>query len=73
MPPVIDGPKSPLFTPISFEGNINYSNLPEMGVSKEMAQAVEYAPSESCVCAGIPFEVKKPIFVNNYKPVYLPE
>jgi len=65
MPPIIDGPKSPLFQPIQFEGNVKFSDLPNLGVTEAMAYVISSAPSGSCVCNGIPFEVGDPIFVND--------
>jgi hypothetical protein len=73
MPAIIDGPKSPLFTPIP--RNTKFSDLPNLGISDVMAEAVQFSPSGSCVCTGIPFEVGDPIFVKDqpvkidFKPV----
>ena len=65
MPPVIDGPKSPLFTPIQFNGNIKFSDLPKQGVSDIMTESLRFFPSGSCICNGIPFEVIDPVFIKD--------
>jgi hypothetical protein len=52
-----DGPTSPLFTPLAFQGNTSLTALAGAGVSPEMAAALEHAPSGDCVCWGIPFNV----------------
>ncbi len=57
MPSVKDGPSSTLFTPISLKGNTSLSDLPNSGISDEMVAVCEHAPSGSCVCWGIPFEI----------------
>jgi hypothetical protein len=52
-----DGPSSPLFAPLSLKGNVALSNLASVGVSDEMAAALEHAPGGACVAWGIPFEI----------------
>lgn len=44
MPAVQDGPRSPLFAPLPFKGQMPIADLPSAGVSSEMAAALEYAP-----------------------------
>ena len=56
MPSVQDGPRSPLFAPLSLQGNVALSNLADVGLSDEMTAALEHAPSGDCVAWGIPFE-----------------
>ena len=65
MPPIIDGPKSSLFRPLQFRGNVKFSDLQNLGVSDLMSNAVQFAPSGSCVCNGIPFEIADPVFVKD--------
>jgi hypothetical protein len=57
MPSIKDGPSSSSFKPVSFKGNMALSGLRDFGVSGEMAQAAEHAPSGQCVGWGIPFEI----------------
>ncbi len=57
MPSVQDGPSSDRFTPLPFTGNMALSQLAELGISEEMAAALEHAPGGACVCWGIPFEI----------------
>ena len=52
-----DGPSSSHFKPFPFKGSTALSGLRDLGVSGEMAQAAEHAPSGECVCWGIPFEI----------------
>jgi hypothetical protein len=54
---VQDGPKSSLFVPLTFKGNVSLSELASVGISDEMSTALEHAPSGACVAWGIPFEV----------------
>jgi hypothetical protein len=54
---VRDGPVSSLFTPLPFKGNMGLSELTDVGVSDEMAAALEHAPTGNCVDWGIPFEI----------------
>ena len=49
MPSINDGPSSPLFTPLPFEGNVSLAKLAEAGISDEMAAALEHAPSGAYV------------------------
>ena len=57
MPSVRDGPSTDLFKPLPFKGNMALSKLADMGVSAEMAAALEHAPLGACVSWGIPFEI----------------
>ena len=54
---VRDGPVSPLFTSLPFEGNVGLAELTGAKVSQEMAAALEHAPTGDCVGWGIPFEI----------------
>jgi hypothetical protein len=54
---VKDGPISPLFWSLSLQGNASLADLPSLGISDEMAQALEHAPQGECVGWGIPFAV----------------
>ncbi|MER9222957.1 CehA/McbA family metallohydrolase [Mesorhizobium sp. M0644] len=61
-----DGPVSPLFRPISFDGNFSFEELAgHQDVSAELAQAAPFAHSGSCVAWGIPFEIGRPIFLKD--------
>jgi len=68
MPPLKDGPASPLFLPLPLRGNVSFSKLPDAGVSKEMARVIDNAPAGSCVAWGIPFKIGRPVVVKE-KPV----
>ncbi len=56
MPSVHDGPRTTLFTPLPFQGNVTLPGL--AGTSPEMAAALEHAPSGDCTGWGIPFRVE---------------
>jgi hypothetical protein len=58
-----DGPASPLFSPLIFQGNVTLDELADRGISEEMAAAVEHAPSGACICWGIPFQVDAPVMI----------
>ncbi|MEI9418895.1 CehA/McbA family metallohydrolase [Mesorhizobium sp. Cs1321R2N1] len=61
-----DGPASPLFRPVSFEGNFTFEELArDQHASAELAQAIPFAHSGSCVAWGIPFEVGRPVFLRD--------
>jgi len=51
-----DGPPSPLFDTIPFEGNTSFSSLPE-SVSEGMAKAADQAPVGPGTAWGIPFQI----------------
>jgi hypothetical protein len=55
MPPLQDGPASPLFTPLLVQGNITRPALAEGAISPEMAAALPQAPAGACISWGIPF------------------
>ncbi|MHB9031499.1 MAG: CehA/McbA family metallohydrolase [Anaerolineae bacterium] len=64
MNPNQDGPASPLFTPLVFEGNADFGNLAgQAGVSPEMAAAADRAPRGDCTAWGIPFRVRRPVLL----------
>jgi hypothetical protein len=54
---VVDGPASPLFTTLPFDGNSTLADLARSGLSETLRQNVRHAPSGDCVCWGIPFRV----------------
>ncbi|CDX24951.1 conserved hypothetical protein [Mesorhizobium plurifarium] len=59
-----DGPASPLFRPIRFDGNFSFEELIcNQGVSADLAQAAPFAHSGSCVAWGIPFEIGRPLLL----------
>jgi hypothetical protein len=63
-----DGPSSPHFRIVPFKGNVTLSGLRDFGVSAEMAQAADHAPSGQCVGWGIPFEIGDVVAIRN-RPV----
>ena len=52
-----DGPSSSHFNPLPFKGNVTLFGLRDFGISSEMVQAADHAPSGQCVGWGIPFEI----------------
>lgn len=59
-----DGPSSPLFTPLPFDGNADLALLAgdpgqalAFGMSEQMVSALDAAPTGSCTGWGVPFEV----------------
>ncbi len=59
---IVDGPSSPLFTPLTLAGNVLPGELP--GVTKELAQSIRHAPTGNCVHWGIPFESSAHVIVS---------
>ncbi len=57
MPPIMDGPASGLFRPITLGGNARLEDLNSAGLSPAMTAALPHAPSGACTAWGIPFEV----------------
>jgi hypothetical protein len=55
--PSHDGPRSSLFSPLHFSGNISFQSLDSAGVSETMAAAADKAVQGSCTGWGIPFMV----------------
>jgi hypothetical protein len=56
MPTIVDGPASPLFRPVKYQGTSSTEELTEAGISTEMARAIPFAPRGRCVGWGIPFD-----------------
>jgi len=65
MAPQHDGPASPLFEALPFEGTVSFRALPGAEVSAVMRASVERAPRGPCTGWGIPFQVKKPLLIEN--------
>ncbi|MBW2366972.1 MAG: CehA/McbA family metallohydrolase [Deltaproteobacteria bacterium] len=73
MPAVIDGPRSPLFTPLPIEGNFSAKDPAGISLPDGMERCLLDAPIGPCVCWGIPFEVGNPVMVKaNDEPFYIP-
>src|SRR5438874_333641 len=66
----IDGPASPLFTPIPLDGNAALSEAGLAMLSPVAREAVQHAPWGDCVCWGIPFHVGR-VAVATTEPVQL--
>jgi len=62
---VQDGPVSIQFFPLQLSGNMTLAELANVGISAEMVAALEYAPTDSCVGWGIPFEIGKVIVLTD--------
>ncbi|THK35187.1 hypothetical protein EHS39_26415 [Ensifer sp. MPMI2T] len=59
-----DGPASPLFWPLSIDGNFSFEELAaHPDVSVDLSAAAPFAHVGSCVAWGIPFEVGRPVFL----------
>lgn len=74
MPIVKDGPHSSRFAPLPFQGNPAFcklapSDLASFGISGQMAEALEHAPSGACVSWGIPFEIKEVVVLKDQPAV----
>ena len=54
---VNDGPTTQHFRPVPLGGGVTSAHLPSVGISEEMAAALEYAPTGPCSAWGIPFEI----------------
>jgi hypothetical protein len=65
MAPQHDGPASPLFEALPFEGTVSFRALPGAEVSPAMRTSVERAPRGPCTGWGIPFQVKKPLLIES--------
>ena len=60
MPEIHDGPASPLFTPLPVAGKAAMKGLAKVkALSNAMRENAGHAPTGSCTCLGIPFEVKR--------------
>ncbi|MCE5257987.1 MAG: CehA/McbA family metallohydrolase [Chloroflexi bacterium] len=60
-----DGPASPLFTPLVFNGNTTFEALSnQAGVSPELAAAALRAPRGDCTAWGIPFVAENPVLIS---------
>ena len=53
MPAVIDGPRSPLFTPLPIDGNFSFNDTVDASLQDRMKRSLLDAPRGSCVCWGI--------------------
>ena len=58
-----DGPVSPLFSPVGFDGSHTLPRLAKAGISPQMAEALKHAPTGACVSWGVPFDVRKVVLV----------
>jgi hypothetical protein len=70
MPGIHDGPRSSRFSPIPIRGNTSVKGLSKKNVSALMQRHVPDAPSGSCTCWGIPFEIGRVACVTD-RPVEL--
>lgn len=56
-----DGPVSSMFWTVSFDGKVSLEELArDPDISAELANALPFAHSGSCVAWGIPFEIGRP-------------
>ena len=61
MTTIIDGPASPLFTPLPFSGSEQFEDLASLkGLSREIVETAQHAPHGHSVSWGIPFEIGAP-------------
>lgn len=68
MPEFHDGPRSPLFHTLPFEGALTFDELARSSVSEAMKNAIPHALEGACTCWGIPFQVGK-VFLLRDTPV----
>ncbi len=61
MPAISDGPVSPFFSPLPFQGNLPLSSLEQTPASKTLLEARPHAPQGQCAAWGIPFQVETPV------------
>jgi len=73
MPASSDGPASPRFSCLSFDGALDIQDLMEQGLSRKLAKALPHAPSGACVCWGIPFDVRTALLVKDHPVEITPE
>jgi hypothetical protein len=64
-----DGPSSPLFRPVPFEGNVRLDRVPGAGVSARMTEALDDAPRGEVTSYGVPFSVGDTICLLRDRPV----
>jgi len=70
MPTYQDGPASASFAPVQLKGNVELTKLAQVeGLSEAMAAVSDQAPSGSCVCWGIPFQVPGAVVALTTEPV----
>ncbi len=62
---IADGPSSPLFTTMALEGNSTLSASDLASISEGLQKNLSYAPAGNCVCWGIPFAIRKIVFVRD--------
>ncbi|MCC6860364.1 MAG: CehA/McbA family metallohydrolase [Bryobacterales bacterium] len=67
-PPFHDGPASPRFSPVPLEGTVSLEDLAKARLSSDLIQAIPRAPRGSCVYWGIPFQVSRPVLLED-RPV----
>ncbi|MER9664266.1 CehA/McbA family metallohydrolase [Mesorhizobium sp. M0159] len=61
-----DGPASSMFWPVSFDGTVSLEELAEHpDISADLAKALPFAHSDSCVAWGIPFEIGRPVLLRD--------
>ncbi|ESY85863.1 hypothetical protein X741_33310 [Mesorhizobium sp. LNHC229A00] len=61
-----DGPASSVFRPVPLNGTVSFEELARHSdASVELAKAVPFAHSGSCVAWGIPFEIGNPVFLRD--------
>jgi hypothetical protein len=65
MPTVHDGPATSQFSSLTFRGSVALADLASLGVSDEMSEAVEHAPSGECVAWGLPFHIGKVVVLED--------
>ncbi len=54
---IVDGPPSPLFTPIPIAGNCTIADLAKTDLSERLRTSLPYVPWGDCVFWGIPFQI----------------
>jgi hypothetical protein len=70
MNPSVDGPASPLFTPIPLDAGDRLDRLDLSCATAAMRESLVHAPVGACVCWGIPFDADRAVIIAS-EPVEL--
>ncbi len=70
-PEFADGPRSPHFKPLFFQGNVRLEKLAPPSISEGMKENTAHAPQGEVTSWGIPFRVEKKVVLLKEKPISL--
>ncbi len=66
VPMLGDGPWTPNFTAIPWEGNVRFDTLPKAVLSEEILEAAGHAPQGTGAAWGLPFTVDMPVLIHEF-------